>query len=64
MYQSKGQYSYHQHNNSIWVRSAPLTHEHSETIATVSFLQIETSEIPQLKALTSVSSSSSYTDEL
>ena len=33
-------------------------------LVTVSFLLIETSEIPQLKALTSSSISSSYGDEL
>ena len=50
---------------NLWGRYDPKTEKNADfLLATVSFLVIETSEIPQLKALTSGSTSSSYTDEL
>ena len=51
--------------DNLWGRYDPKTEKNTDfLLVTVSFLLIETSEIPQLKALTSSSISSSYSDEL
>ena len=50
---------------NLWGRYDPKTEKNADfLLVTVLFLLIETSEIPQLKALTSSSISSSYSDEL
>ena len=50
---------------NLWGRYDPKTEKNTDfLLVTVSFLRIETSEIPQLKALTSSFISSSYSDEL
>ena len=50
---------------NLWGRYDPKTEKNTDFLpVTVSFLLKETSEIPQLKALTSSSISPSYSDEL